>query len=99
MKLLCSVFRFRYYENAIYSLHACFELEFLEESLLEPVSCLGGQAPIDVIIQEDISTVRKHRSFHKAFKVHESLGKRGRVCFLYQTLKIAWLPPTSRLFC
>ena len=72
----------RYFENAICSLLSCFnnerihemlptETPSLEESLLEPVSCLGDQTPMDVILQENIVAVRKHPFFHKAFMKNE----------------------------
>ena len=59
----------------MYNTLTCFETygADLQISLLEPVSCLGYQTPMDVILEEDIVSARKHTFFHDAFFENEKL--------------------------
>ena len=68
-----------YYENVICNTLSCFEESRfklkLKESLLEELPYFGYERPVDIIVREDMVSVRKHSFFHAAFHENGSQPK------------------------
>ena len=75
-----------YYESLICNTLSCFEESRLKlklkESLLEELPYFGYQRPLDVILREDMVSVRKHSFFHEAFHQNEGQAKEDEECSL-----------------